>query len=395
MPPSRSANTARRLACAIVFAVLAQLAFDFVLGVVLQIRVERGAHHEKAVGNGFRESVDELAHLVEGEVEVIVRRVFRGAVDRRRRIAPRAINLALGHESVIDQVVEDDIGARAGGGKIDERREFGRCLEQAGEHRRFRQRHVAHRFAEVVLGRGVHAKCAAAEIGAIEIKLENLLLAQVRFQPERKKCLVDLALIGTLVGQKQVLRELLGDGRPALNHAAGLGIGHKGAEGALEIDAEVLEETPVLGCEHRLDQVIGKLVERHRVVMLDAAAADFIAVAVEKRHREIGLFQPVAVGRLAEGRHAERHHEKQAACAQRRHFRQRLDEEPAPPAGHVSAVHDGGETLVDLAGPFAGLEHRRIDPGVEIEQQPFEFWPPVVAWIGKHVRHCRVLRETA
>ena len=75
-----------------------------------------------------------------------------------------------------------------------------------------------------------------------------------------------------------------------------------GAERAGEVDAEMLVEAPVLGGEHRLDQVIGQLVERDRMVVLDAAAADLVAVAVEEGDRELGLLQPVLVGGLAERR---------------------------------------------------------------------------------------------
>ena len=55
--------------------------------------------------------VDELAHLVERPVEIIVRRALVAAVDRDRRIAARAEHLALGHEAGLDQVVEHDVGA--------------------------------------------------------------------------------------------------------------------------------------------------------------------------------------------------------------------------------------------------------------------------------------------
>ena len=72
---------------------------------------------------------------------------------------------------------------------------------------------------------------------------------------------------------------------------------------------------------------------------------------------------------------------------ERRGFRQRLDDEPAPPAGDMETVHDRGEPLVQLARPFAALEDGEIDPRVEIEQQPLELEPPVVAPIGKHVGH--------
>ena len=63
----------------------------------------------------------EFAHLIERPVEVIIRCVFDGAIDRRRWIAPRAIDLPFGHKPVLDQIVEHDIGARARRRQIYER----------------------------------------------------------------------------------------------------------------------------------------------------------------------------------------------------------------------------------------------------------------------------------
>ncbi len=57
----------------IVAAELAELVFDRVLGGALHVHVDRGADHEDALDIGFREGVDQLAHLFEGVVEVIVR----------------------------------------------------------------------------------------------------------------------------------------------------------------------------------------------------------------------------------------------------------------------------------------------------------------------------------
>ena len=308
------------LARAIVAAVLAQLGFDLAVGIVLQVAVERGAHHEITIGNGFGERVDELAHLVEGVVEIIVRRAGVAAIDRRRRIAPGAVDLAFGHEAVVDQVIEHDVGAGAGRGQVDQRGEFARRLEQSGEHRRLGQRHVAHRFAEIVFRRRVDAESAAAQIGAVEIKLEDFVLAQMGLEPQRQERLVDFALDGALVAEEQILGELLGDGRAALHHAAGLRVGHQRAERAVKVDAEMLVEAAVFGRQRRLDQIVGHFVERHRIVVLDAAVADLVAVAVEKRHREIGFLQPVFVRGLAHRRDAERQHEEQAAGAERRHL---------------------------------------------------------------------------
>src|SRR5208283_4744137 len=89
----------RRLAGAVIVTVLPQRRFDLALGVALQARIERGAHYEEAFVHRFREGVDQLAHLVERPVEVIIRRVLLTAVDRRSRIAPGAVDLTLGHES--------------------------------------------------------------------------------------------------------------------------------------------------------------------------------------------------------------------------------------------------------------------------------------------------------
>ena len=123
------------------------------------------------------------------------------------------------------------------------------------------------------------------------------------------------------------------------------------ARGAGEVDAEMLVEAPVLGREHRLDQVVGKLVERDRIVVPDAAGADLVAVAVEEGDRELGLLQPVVVGGLAERRAPPA--PASAPGRRRRAWRPptAVSTSPAPPAGDVEAVHEGGEPLVDLAQP--------------------------------------------
>ena len=60
---------------------------------------------------------------------------------------------------------------------------------------------------------------------------------------------------------------------------------NKGAHRADEVDAEVLEEAAVFGGERGLDQMVGNFLERHGVVVQDAALADLVAVHVEQRHR--------------------------------------------------------------------------------------------------------------
>lgn len=88
--------------------------------------------------------------------------------------------------------------------------------------------------------------------------------------------------------------------------------------------------------------------------MLDASAADDVAVAIQEGHREVGFLQPVLVRGLAEGRYRQRQHQDQAAEPDGGRFRQRLDEDPALPTADIEAVHEGREPLIEFAYPGAG-----------------------------------------
>jgi hypothetical protein len=133
--------------------------------------------------------------------------------------------------------------------------------------------------------------------------------------------------------------------------------------------------------------MVGHVLERHRVVVFDAAVADLVAVTVEESDREVGFLQPVVVGRFPERGEGEQEHEQEAASAERRPLRDRLDQEPSPPAGDVAMVHERGEALIYLARPFAAFENGGIDARVEIEQQPLELELPIRTRIRKQVRH--------
>src|SRR5262252_9247614 len=92
-----------------------------------------------------------------------------------------------------------------------------RRLEQAGEHRCFGEVHVARGLVEIKLCRRIDAEGAAAEIGAVEIEFENLVLRQPYLEPQREERFLDFALDGALVRQEQVLGQLLADGGTALH----------------------------------------------------------------------------------------------------------------------------------------------------------------------------------
>ena len=134
----------------------------------------------------------------------------------------------------------------------------------------------------------------------------------------------------------------------------------------------MLVEAAIFGGERRLDQMIGKLIERNRIIVSDTARADLVAVTIEEGDSELGFFQPVVVGGFTEGGDGERQQDQQAAIADGEGLRQRLDEIPAPPPGDMEAVHEDGEALVKLAPPGLGLVQPEVDAGIEIEQEALQ-----------------------
>src|SRR5215831_8294229 len=143
----------------------------------------------------------------------------------------------------------------------------------------------------------------------------------------------------------------------------------------------MIVEPPVLGREHRLDQMIRKIRERDRARMLDPAAADLIAVTVEKDHRELGLFQPILVGRLAECRNREREGHQEPTGAKGGELGQRLNHHPAAPPCHVETIHKVAEPFERLACHPAAAKQSGIEAGIEIEQIGPEALPPIRPFI--------------
>ena len=160
---------------------------------------------------------------------------------------------------------------------------------------------------------------------------------------------LDLALDGALVGQEQVLGELLRQAGAALHDRIGAHVFRHGAHEAEEVDAVMLEEAAVLGGEHRLDDVVGHLVDRDRFALDDAALADLVALAVEEGDGEIVLRAPVALGFL-EGGQRQRQHDDGAGRTQGEAFAEQL-EAGALPAGEAEAAEEDGERFPDLAAP--------------------------------------------
>ena len=77
-------------------------------------------------------------------------------------------------------------------------------------------------MAEEAARGGVDAEGAAAEIDPVEIEFEDLVLGEAPFERHRQDAFAHLADEAAVVGQEDVARELLGEGRAALRPAAAL-----------------------------------------------------------------------------------------------------------------------------------------------------------------------------
>ena len=95
------------------------------------------------------------------------------------------------------------------------------------------------RLAEITPRRGVHAIGAAAEIDLVQIRFEDLILAQAALQRQRVDSFPDLAREAALRADEGELGELLGDGAAALDHVEGHDVFQGGAHDADGIDAEM------------------------------------------------------------------------------------------------------------------------------------------------------------
>ena len=188
--------------------------------------------------------------------------------------------------------------------------------------RGFRNRQFVHRFVEIDQRRGGDAVGAEAEIDFIEIEFEDAVLRIGALDAHRQQGFLDLAGEGDLVGQKEVLRDLLGDRRGALRTLVGakvLRIRHGRARHAGEVDAAVLVEVLVLGREERVGDEFWHRLDRQ-------IEAPLLGIFAEQR----------TVGRM------DARHHRRLVILKLRIVRQVPGEmpDPARDAGHADQEHD-------------------------------------------------------
>ena len=194
----------------------------------------------------------------------------------------RLIGLCLGDDAIIHHGIQHQAGALLGAQQVAPGREDGRRAGQGRQHRGLGQGQIARAGAEIDMRRAIHAIGAAAQIDAVEIELQDLLLGQRFLQPRRVDQLGQLARHGALLVGVDDLGGLLADGRAARHPVVRPHIQQQRARQAQRIDAVMGIEAPVLHGDEGGRQIFGHLVQRQPFAHDGAAMAHVIAVRIQE-----------------------------------------------------------------------------------------------------------------
>jgi hypothetical protein len=124
--------------------------------------------------------------------------------------------------------------------------------DRAGEGRGLRERQVLRVLVEELAGSRLHAVGPLAEVDRVQVPREDLLLRELLLELPCERRLVDLAPERPLVADVEVLHELLGDRRAALDDAAGSQVDVCGSKQRPAIDPVVVPEALVLDRDGRI-----------------------------------------------------------------------------------------------------------------------------------------------
>ena len=162
-------------------------------------------------------------------------------------------------------------------------------FQQTGQHGGLGQVDLCRRFVEIAPGGGIHAIGAGAEVDPVQIQGQDLILGEIGLQPQGQQKFLNFAFQGPLMGQKDVLGQLLADGAAALHDAPGEQIGHHGAAQSDGIDAEMAVKAAVFRGDDRVGQMFRQLTGLHRLAIDIAKAGDLPAFVVQQCQRWFAL----------------------------------------------------------------------------------------------------------
>ena len=297
----------------------------------LHLRIERGPDRQTAfVELLFAVALEHVAADLFGEI--LAGEDVRGIAPagHGQRILAGLVGIGLFDPAVLQQPVDHVVAPLDGAVAVAHRMQRRGRLGQRGQIGRLRHGEFVHGFVEIDQRRRGDAVSAKTEIDFIEIEFEDLVLRVGALDPHRQQGFLDLAGERNLVGQEEVLGDLLGDGGGALRPAVGTVVlreQHRGTRHAGEVDAAMLVEILVFGGEKRVDDQLWNRLDRQ--------------------------IEPAFLGILAEQRPVRRmdaRHDRRLVILKLGIIRQILGIMPDQPRrrGHADQEHDGSRSKQEI-----------------------------------------------
>ena len=159
-------------------------------------------------------------------------------------------------------------------------------MREAGNRRRLAETHFGRRGTEIELRRGADTDRRLTKLDAVEILLEDLLLAEMMLQTKRPEYLSNFSAPASRRRLHQSRKLHRYRGRPR-HHLARSHIVLRRARDRAEIDSPMLPESTVFDGDERVDEIDINLLVRHplRVTAVrGACGAKRHAIAILDRH---------------------------------------------------------------------------------------------------------------
>jgi len=208
-----------------------------------------------------------------------------------------------------------------------------RRLREPGQEGRLRDREVADVDVEECPRRRRDAVGAGAEVDLIQIQVEDVVLRELRLQPECQDELLHLALVAALGREEERLHHLLRDRAAALHHLMVQEVRHEGAQNAQRVHPVMPVEIGVLGGQKGQAHVRRDAGQRNEVAALDVELADQRPVVGE----DTGGDRRLVAQELVDGRQVRGDLP--------------IDDEPRDAGGEQSRHHAPGDDAPEHARP--------------------------------------------
>ncbi len=248
---------------------------------LLHLRLQGGVNHHVRAGRGAVHRRQPRG-FVGGAVQEIIARIQADAVDDLGGMGTGLGRLLFANGAVVHHGIQHQGGALLSPQQVAAGREDRGRAREGRQHRGLRQSQLTRAGAEIGARRAVDAIGGAAQIDAIEIKLQDLLLGKGFFQSRGIHQFRQLARHGAFLVGVDDFRGLLADGGAARHPLARLEIEQQRPRQSHRIDAIVIVEAPVFHGDKGGGQIGGHLLQLQPFAHHGAAVADFLSSHVQK-----------------------------------------------------------------------------------------------------------------